>query len=140
MIEVVSMRLIYVTFCRILDGVTILGRSRASLEAEILVLRHENAVLRRGNPKPKLDWADRFVLAALIRRLPRTLRLHRLVTPATVLSWHRRLVAKHWTYPNMPGRPPVDSAVATLIEQLARTIQAGDIYGSEANCWRWATG
>ena len=63
------MRLFYLTFCRLLDGVTILGRSRASLEAEILVLRHENAVLRRGNPRPKLDWADRFVLAALIRLL-----------------------------------------------------------------------
>jgi len=120
MIGAVSMRVFYLAFCRLLDGVTILGRSRASLEAEVLVLRHENAVLRRGNPKPKLDWADRFVLAALIRRLPRVLRLHRLVTPATVLAWHRRLVAKHWTYPNLPGRPPVDSAVTTLIEQMAR--------------------
>jgi hypothetical protein len=54
----------------------------------------------------------------MIRRLPVALRAHRLVTPATVLAWHRRLVAKHWTYPNTPGRPPVDPAVAELIKQI----------------------
>jgi putative transposase len=66
-----------------------------------------------------LDWADRALFAALIRHLPSVLRAHQLVTPATVLRWHRRLVAKKWTYPNRGGRPPVDDTIAALIERLA---------------------
>ncbi len=66
-----SLRLLYLAFYRIVGWLTLLGRTHASLEVEILVLRHENAVLRRGNPRPRLDWADRAVLTALIRRLPR---------------------------------------------------------------------
>ncbi len=74
-------------------------------------------------PKPRLDWADRALSAALSRRLPTSLRSHRLVTPATVLRWRRRLVTKKWTYPNHAGRPPLDDTIAALIEQLARENQ-----------------
>jgi transposase InsO family protein len=116
----VSPRLIYLVFCRIAGWLALLARTTAAKDVEILVLRHENAVLRRQIPTPRLDWADRAVLAALIKLLPRALKVHRLVTPATVLRWHRRLVARHWTYPNQPGRPPIDPAVAALIEQMAR--------------------
>ncbi|MEU4848341.1 hypothetical protein [Streptomyces gilvosporeus] len=97
----------------------LLSRSSRSKDIELLVLRHEVTVLRRTNPKPRADWADRAYLAALIRRLPRALRQHRLVTPNTILRWHRRLVAQKWTYPNHADRPPIDEAIATLIEQLA---------------------
>ena len=114
-----SLRLGYLVFCRILGWLALVARSRASLHAELLVLRHENQVLRRANPKPKLDWSDRFVLAGLIRKLPALLRRYRLVTPATVLAWHRRLVARHWTYPTRAGRPPVDPEIAALIERMA---------------------
>lgn len=84
------------------------GRSSESKDVELLVLRHEVAVLRRGNPKPRLDWADWAVFAALVRLLPNGLRTHRLATPGTILRWHRRLVAAKWTYPHRGGRPPVD--------------------------------
>ena len=76
-------------------------------------------MLRRTKPRPRLNWADRAVLAALIRHLPRRVREHRLVTPGAVLRWHRRLVRKKWTYPNRTGRPPVSAEIAALIERLA---------------------
>jgi putative transposase len=120
----VALRLLYLIFLRLLNLLMLLGRSSASKDIELLVLRHEVAVLRRTNPRPRLDWADRAIFAALIRRLPPVLRVHRLVTPGTVLRWHRRLVAKKWTYPNRVGRPPVDDAVAVLIERMARENQS----------------
>jgi hypothetical protein len=76
---------LYLIFSRLLSWLTLLGSASSSKDVELLVLRHEVAVLRRTNPKPRLDWADRAVLAALIRRLPASSRGHRLVTPATVL-------------------------------------------------------
>jgi putative transposase len=120
----VSLRLLYLIFIQLLNLLLLLGRSSASKDVELLVLRHEVAVLRRASPKPHLDWADRAVFAALVRALPTMLRVHRLVTPGTVLRWHRRLVAKKWTYPNRVGRPPVDDAVAVLIERMAREKQS----------------
>jgi putative transposase len=119
MIANVSLRLLYLIFNRLLGWLLLLGRPSSSKDVELLVLRHEVAVLRRANPRPRLDWADRAVLTALIRRLPAVLRGHRLVTPATVLRWHRRLVTKKWTYPNRSGRPPLDDTIAALIARLA---------------------
>ena len=76
-----SLRLLYLIFVRLCGWLILLGRSSASKNAELLALRHKVAVLRRAHPRPRLDWADWAVLTALIRLLPASLRMHRLVTP-----------------------------------------------------------
>ena len=111
--------MLYLIFVRVCGWLVLLGRSSASKNAELLVLRHEVAVLRRANSRPRLDWAGRAVPAALIRLLPARLRMHRLVPPAAVLRWHRRLITRNWTYPHRIGRPPVSIEIAALIERLA---------------------
>src|SRR5215472_13834728 len=115
----VSLRLLCLIFVRVCGWIVLFGRSSAFKNAGLLVLRHEVAVLRRVNPGPRLGWANRAVLPALIRLLPAKLRMHRLVTPGTVLRWHRSLIARKWTYPNRAGRPPVSTEIAVPIERLA---------------------
>ena len=116
----VLVRLIYRSLAALLSWLALSARSSASKNAEILILRHEVAVLRRGNPKPRIDWADRAVLAALARILPKALRAHRIVTPGTLLRWHRHMVTRKWTQPKAPGRPPLADELAELIVKLAR--------------------
>ena len=76
--------------------------------------------LRRQAARPKPHWADRAVMAALPRLLPKRLWLHRIVTPGTLLAWHRRIVKNKWTYPNATGRPPVPEEIRELVRRLAR--------------------
>ncbi len=100
---------------RVFAWLVLLARSETSKDAEILVLRHEVAVLRRQVARPKPDWADRAVLAALARLLRAVLRARRLVTPGTLLAWHRRLITRKWTYQNRPGRPRTSPEIRTLV-------------------------
>jgi putative transposase len=104
----------------VLSWLALLARSDAAKDVEILVLRHEVAMLRRHHPRPTLSWVDRAFLSALSRLLPTQLRQLRLVSPRTLLRWHAQLVARRWTYPHRyPGRPPTSPPVRALVLQMA---------------------
>ena len=114
-------RLGYLIARRLVDGLMLLARAQAAKDVEILVLRHQLGVLHRQVGRPRLSWADRAVIAALAFRLPPPRRVGMLVSPGTILGWHRRLVARWWTTSpkRAPGRPPVPAGVRALVKRLA---------------------
>jgi len=116
---------VLISLCHLaLRGVLVLTslhvRSDDFQELEIVVLRHELAILRRGKPRPRMTWTDRLFLAAASRLLPRRRWQSLIVTPQTLLAWYRRLVTKRWTYPPRSGRPPLDPKLRELALRLAR--------------------
>jgi transposase len=111
---------VYLALRRLAELVVLCWRSADAKEVEILVLRHQLAVLHRQHPRPRLQPHDRALLAALSRLLPRLRWSIFVVTPETLLRWHRRMVRRRWTYPALPrGRPPLPDQVQTLIVRLA---------------------
>src|SRR4051794_39137029 len=120
---------------RVLSWLALLARSGAAKDVEILVLRHEVAMLRRHHPHPKLTWLDRAILSALSRLLPPPLRRLRLVSPRTLQRWPAQLVARRWTYPRQqPGRPPVAEPLRALVLRMARE---NPTWGSAPTCSCW---
>jgi len=115
-----ALRLLYLTFSKVLGWIALLARSEASKNAEILVLRHQLTFLRRQVGRPHPSWADRSVIAALSRLLPKDLRGHLFVTPGTLLRWLSGLVKRRWTYKRRgPGRPPTPPTVRELVLRMA---------------------
>jgi putative transposase len=113
---------LYLLTCRLLGGLMVLARHEVSKDAELLVLRHENAVLRRQIGRVRYRPADRLWLSALSRLIPRQRWAEVFgVTPGTLLAWHRRLVAPKWDYTNRrrPGRPSMEAAIRKLVIRMA---------------------
>src|SRR3954454_7296432 len=107
-------------FSKLLGWIVLRTRSDATKDIEILVLRHQLAVLQRRTPRPRMSWTDRALIAALTRLLPAHRRLGLLITPATILRWHRQLIARRWTtQPLRPGRPAAPAGLRALVLRLA---------------------
>jgi hypothetical protein len=111
--------LTYQMFFKLLSWIVPRARSDTTKEIEILVLRHQLAVLQRRTPQPRMSSADRALIAALARLLP-VRRLGRILTPSTIPRWHRQIIARHWTtQPARPGRPAIPAGVRALVLRLA---------------------
>jgi hypothetical protein len=114
-------KLAYLTLCRSIQLLVLLAHGDAAKDMEILIPRHQHVVLRRQIPRPKLEPADRALLAAASRVLPRSRWSCFLVKLETLLRWHRRLVAGAWNYPHHPtGRPALNPEVQQLVVRLAK--------------------
>ena len=123
-----AVKLIYQMFAKLLSWMMLHARSDTTNEIEILVLRHQLAVLQRRTPRPRIRWTDRAVLAALTRLLAARRRHGFLITPATIPRWHRHLVRRRWTTPNTrAGRPAIPTGVRALTVRLATEIPPGGI-------------
>jgi len=131
----------YLVLRQVLQLIVLGMRGERANEVEVLVLRHQVAALRRQVERLDLEPSDRAVLSALARLLPRARWAAFLVTPATLLRWHRALIARKWTYPRRrPGRPPVQPEIRALVLRLAKVNPSWAIAGSRANWSAWVTG
>jgi hypothetical protein len=129
----VTFRLLYLIFVRLCGWLTLLSRSDNVKNIELLVLRHQIAVLQRQMRSPRLTWANRAFLAAFTRRLSPASRhqLPLIVTPRTLLRWHAELVRRRWTYPRRaPGRPRTRPTIRRLALEMARDNPTWDTGGS----------
>lgn len=117
----VALSFLYRLVRRVFDFVRVHGMDDVAKDAEILVLRQQLAVLRRQVARQRFSWSDRALVAALARLVPRERWAAFLITPETILRWHRKLVRRRWTYPHRrPGRPPLPAQTVELIVRLAR--------------------
>jgi hypothetical protein len=132
----VTLRFTYLALLRLLGWIALFAWPDLAKGAEILILRHQIAVLQRHVKAPRPTWADRAILSALTRLLPyrRRSQLRLIVSPRTLLRWHAAIVKRHWCYSHRwPGRPPVPRTIRDLVLEMARDNLRGDTGGSTAN-------
>jgi hypothetical protein len=132
----VTLRLAYLAVLRLFGLLALLARSDMAKDTEILILRHQVAVLQRHVKAPRLSWADRAVLSALTRLLPsrHRVQLRLIVSPRTLLRWHADIVKRRWCYPHRhPGRPSVPRGVHALVLEMAHDNRPGDTGASTAS-------